>query len=221
MKTLKELLGDELYLQVEGALKDVSDVHILVDSKEKPIYIPKERFDQVNSEKKEYKKQIDQNVKDLETLKGQATDNAELVKTIDTLKKASVDYDVKLKGAKIDASLKVALIKMKAKNPALIEKLFDKSAITFVNDDVAGVEEQLNAIKKTDAYLFEADVAPIVPITPAPVVPVIPVGGTKVPIVTPPGTPGGKPESIGAILAKKKAALESNAATNSFFKTEQ
>lgn len=219
MKTLKELLGDELYLQVEGALKDVSDVHILVDSKEKPIYIPKERFDQVNSEKKEYKKQIDQNVKDLETLKGQATDNAELVKTIDTLKKASVDYDVKLKGAKIDASLKVALIKMKAKNPALIEKLFDKSAITFVNDDVAGVEEQLNAIKKTDAYLFEADVPPVV--IPPVIVPPVPEGGTKVPIVTPPGTPGGKPESIGAILAKKKAALESNAATNSFFKTEQ
>jgi len=224
MKNLREILGDDLFTQVEGKLKDVSDVQIFVDSKEKPTFIPKTRFDEVNSEKKDYKKQIDQNVLDLDNLKGKVKDNESLVATIDTMKKASADYDVKIKAAKVDSALKVALIQMKAKNPSLIERLFDRNSITFDNDNVVGVSEQLKKIKETDGYLFEAD-APVVPIVPpvtpvVPVIPIVPPGGTKSPGYVPP-LPGGKAESIGAILARKKTALDGIATTNNFFKEQQ
>ena len=52
---LKELLGEELYNQLMEKLGDKHKVAIISDGN----WIPKEKFDNLNEEKKQYKTQVD------------------------------------------------------------------------------------------------------------------------------------------------------------------
>lgn len=80
---LKEILGEELYSQVKEKL---GDKKIMVDDGN---FIPKDRFNEVNNQKKELKEQVDTlnntlktNSKELEKLKASAEGNEELQKQL-------------------------------------------------------------------------------------------------------------------------------------------
>lgn len=53
-KTLEQILGDELYKQVTDKLGD-NKIAIVSDGN----WIPKDKFDNLNDEKKQYKEQVD------------------------------------------------------------------------------------------------------------------------------------------------------------------
>lgn len=91
--SLKEMLGEELYLQVSDKL---GDKKILIDD---GTFIPKSRFDEVNNQKKEYKEQVDtlkksfdDAHKDLEKFKKAAEGN-------ETLQKQLSEYQEKVDNA--------------------------------------------------------------------------------------------------------------------------
>ncbi|WP_026582130.1 phage scaffolding protein [Bacillus sp. J33] len=153
---LKELLGEDLYNQVmqkagENKIAIVSDGN----------WFPKEKFNQVNNDNKDLKKQLKDRDDQLSDLKTKAAGNEELTKQINDLtelnKKTAADYQAKLDQQAFDFALKDALSVAKAKNPKAVEALLNKEAIKLDGDKLLGLEEQLKAIKESDSYLFELE----------------------------------------------------------------
>lgn len=158
LNELKEKLGEELVKQVDAKIGDYSiDV-----AKEK--FIPKavydadkEKLKQQNTDLSDQLKARDQQLSELgEKAKG----NAELELQIKNLQESNVktteQYQAKIKELSQSYGLKEALGGFKPKNVVSLEALIDKSKIEY--DDkgkvVKGLEEQIEAIKKTDSYLF-------------------------------------------------------------------
>lgn len=80
---------------------------------------------------------------------------------VDTLKTAVADWETKYNQdtAKIrtDSAIEIALVRAKAKNPKSVRALLDKDKIKLDGEKVLGLDDQLEALKKSDAYLFDVD----------------------------------------------------------------
>ncbi len=166
-ETIKELntkLGDDLVGQINAKLGDYSiDI-----GKEK--LIPKVVFD---ADKKALKDQLAERDSQLKELKEKAKDNADLTAKIAELETANKNsktaYEKSLMETKQTYAYETALAGVKAKNVKALSGLIDKSKITYEDNGtggytVKGLSEQIEALKKSDAYLFEGNN----PNTPAP-----------------------------------------------------
>lgn len=153
---LKELLGEELYKQVAEKAGD-NKIAVVSDGN----WFPKEKFDQVNEDNKDLKKQIKDRDTQLEDLKTKATGNEDLQKQIQQLqddnKKIKDDYEAKIQQQAFDHALKDALGTAKVRNPKAAKALLDLEAIKLDGDKLLGLEEQLKNIKESDPYLFAED----------------------------------------------------------------
>ena len=203
MPKLKEILGESFNQIPEDVRKKYENIE-LVDSCN---YIPKERFDQVNNDKKEYKKQLDERDKQLNDLQGKVKDNEELTKEIEVLKganqKTTTEYEEKIKKLQFDTVLHNALKGANTKDAKLIRALLDETKLTVDGENVIGLKEQLDVIKKEREYLFEKEV----PGTGA-----FNTGGGQDP------EPGKKME-LGERLAKEKSEqMKASETLNNFFK---
>lgn len=67
------------------------------------------------------------------------------------IEKLAKDYETKLNGIRLES----ALNKTGVKNVRALKGLLDQSALTYDGDKIAGLDEQITAIKKSDPYLFE------------------------------------------------------------------
>ena len=56
----------------------------------------------------------------------------------------------------IEHETKYALARMGAKNPALAAKVLDMSAITYGEEGICGLKEQLDKLRISDPYLFHS-----------------------------------------------------------------
>ena len=125
-------------------------------------YIPKARFDEVNNEKKKLELDVRDRDGQLETLKKSTGDNEELKKQIEQLQadnKAKDDaHAAEIKQLKVDSALEAALTAAKAKNNTAVKALLkDMDKAELAEDGtIKGLAEQLEAIKKSDSYLFDA-----------------------------------------------------------------
>ncbi|WP_419893277.1 phage scaffolding protein [Oceanobacillus kimchii] len=150
---LKELLGEELYNQVTEKAGD-NKIAVVSDGS----YIPKEKFDSVNTEKNDYKQQLADRDTQLDDLKKKAKGNDELKEEIDRLKQENEDtknqYEKDLQDKTFNYELEKALSAQQAKNPKAVKALLDKEAIKLDGDKLLGLEEQLTALKESDGYLF-------------------------------------------------------------------
>lgn len=146
-------LSDELATKAEAESK-----------KELETYIPKTRFDEVNNSKKELEKTVKERDKQLEDVKKNSGDNAELKKQIETLqadnKKKDEDYQVQLKELQISNAIKLAIAD-KAQDTDLVAGLFDKSKLILGDDGkVTGLDEQLKTLKESKGFLFKEEQKP-------------------------------------------------------------
>jgi hypothetical protein len=154
-------------------------------------FIPKERFDSVNDEKKTYKQQVDDLNNQLEALKKTAGASEELKNQIQTLQTQISEREKEVAGVRLDSAINLALINAKAKNSKIVANLLDKSKLTLDGDKVIGLEDQIKSIQQSDAYLF-GEVNP---------------GGTGEPGNPGSGGKGGGGEvSIGKMLAEQAKA---------------
>lgn len=84
-------------------------------------YVPKTRFNEVNTELKQAKDQVKERDSQLETLKKSVGDSDELKKQIETLQNENKTKDethaAEIKQLKIDTAVDKALAEAKAKNP--------------------------------------------------------------------------------------------------------
>lgn len=153
---LKQLLGEELYKQVMEKAGD-NKLAVVSDGN----WFPKDKFDQVNSDNKELKKQLKERDEQLTDLQSKAAGNEELTKQITQLteqnKQTAKEYQDKLDKQAFDFALKEALTGAKAKNPKAVEALLNREAIKLDGDKLLGLEEQLKNLKESDAYLFDSD----------------------------------------------------------------
>lgn len=123
-------------------------------------YIPKERFDEVNTKKQQLETSVAERDRQLEDLK-KSTGDVEALKTqIQNLqndnKTKEEAYKIELSNLKKTNALDLALTGAKVKNNKAIKALLDSDKIKLKDDGtLEGLADQLEAIKKTDAYLFE------------------------------------------------------------------
>lgn len=97
----------------------------------------------------------------LKDLQKQASGNKELQDQIKALQdqneQAQAEYTAQLQQKEYDFALTEALRDAKAKNPKAVKALLDSEAIKFENGQLVGLNEQLDALKQSDDYLFVAD----------------------------------------------------------------
>lgn len=153
MEELKQLLGDELYNQVTAKL---GDKKLILDDVN---FIPKSRFDEVNNEKNTYKTQLADRDKQLETLKTTVAGNETLTAEIERLKgeneKTKADYETKIQQMNFNSKLDSTLSGLKAKNSKAVKALLNMDNVKLDGENFLGLNEQIEALKKSDPYLFD------------------------------------------------------------------
>ena len=150
MEKLKALFGTEAltWEQLEAKLKDNKEVKI------------------ANLASGQYvdKKKLDDKVAELATANTTITGLQETVKKFDGVDVEKLRQDVKdwetkyntdVSAMKLDSAVNVALLEAKVKNPKLARAGLDMSLVKLDGDKLLGLSEQLEALKKSDGYLFE------------------------------------------------------------------
>lgn len=151
---LKSLLGEELYKQVDAALKDKDVVIELQEN-----HIPKSRFDEVNTQAKDHKARADKFETDLaaatKAAKSQEELNAKIAELTATNEKTKTEYETKISQRERDYLLQDSLKIAKAKNPKATMALLDLEKVVVKDGKLDGLDSQIEALRKSDAYLFD------------------------------------------------------------------
>ena len=124
-------------------------------------FIPKTRFDEVNTAKNTAEALLKERDGQLETLKNSTGDVDALKQQIATLQadnKAKDDaHAAEIKKLKIDNALDAAITAAKGKNAKAIKALLNLENAELTDDGtIKGLAEQMEALQKSDEYLFEA-----------------------------------------------------------------
>lgn len=115
---------------------------------------------ELESQINDYKTQVAERDKQLETLKKSAGDSESLKEQIGKLQeenKASAEkFEAQLRQVKIDSAVEIALTSAKAKNAKAVRALLDLVDAKLEDDGtVKGLDKQIEALKSSDEYLFE------------------------------------------------------------------
>lgn len=154
---LKELLKKQ-------GIDDTKVESILNAMKEAKVYISKnenidERYSKLKSQKAELDKQLAERDTQLEELKKNNSNNAELLKQLDDLKKANetskTEYENKISKLEFDYALDNALLGAKCKNTKALKALLNIENISLKEGKFEGLNEQLETLKNNESYLFE------------------------------------------------------------------
>lgn len=125
-------------------------------------YVPKTRFDEVNNAKNTTEALVKERDGQLEALKNSTGDVEAMKKQIEDLQKANNEaakaHAAEIKQLKIDNAIESALTGAKAKNNIAVKALLKDLDKAELADDgtIKGLSEQIQALQKSDAYLFEA-----------------------------------------------------------------
>jgi hypothetical protein len=156
---LRSLLGEELFKQVDAALKDKDVVIELQEN-----HIPKTRFDEVSTQAKDHKARADKFETDLTAALKAAKSQEELTAKIAELtasnEKTKTEYETRIAERERDYLLQDSLKTAKAKNPKAVHALLDHSKIVIKDGKLDGLDPQIEALKKSDAYLFDIEQKP-------------------------------------------------------------
>lgn len=156
MENLKKIVGEEVFkTHIEPKL--TADKKYFFGEGE---FIPSGRFNEVNNQVKDYKAQIAERDKQIEELKKSASGNEELTKKLNELteanKKQKDEYEAKLQKQEFDFAYNTALSGAGAKDPKVLDALIDKSKLIFKDGAFSGLNEQVEALKKTHDWVFAA-----------------------------------------------------------------
>lgn len=124
-------------------------------------YVPKHRFDEVNTENKTLKETIKANETALEDLKKSAGDNAglkeQLQKLQDEAKEKDKQHQKEMDNLRMNNAVKIAL-SGKVHDEDLVAGLINKTKLILDEDGkVTGLDDQIKSLKETKAFLFKDD----------------------------------------------------------------
>lgn len=159
MEFLKEALGDELYAQVEAKLKDNKKIKLA--NLETGDYVGKDKFKSMADRAEQAEAQLKERDKQLEELKKTAGSNTDLKEQIGKLQqeneKVKADFETKIAAQAKEFAVETAVLKANGKNPKAIKALLDMEKVKIDGDKVLGLDDQITALQKSDAYLFGTD----------------------------------------------------------------
>lgn len=153
VSTLKAHLGDDLFGQVEAALKDVDGLTIIPTND--GSWVPKTRIDEEMGKQKTLKATITTLNQQLAEAKQKGESATALQATIDSLKQQVADKEATITGMKRSGKIREALVKANVRDAAVVEKLLDGGKIG--EDDkgnLTGLDDQIKALKESSGYLF-------------------------------------------------------------------
>lgn len=156
ISTLKAHLGEDLFPQVEAALKDVDGLTIIPTND--GSWLPKSRLDAEITKQKDLKGTISTLTQQLAEAKKAGENAATLQSTVNSLNQQIAERDATITGMKRSGKIRDALIKAKARDAAMVEKLLDGAKIG--EDDkgnLTGLDDQVKALKESAGYLFEEE----------------------------------------------------------------
>ena len=152
MDKLKALFGSDAltWEQLEEKLKDNKEVKIA--NLAAGSYVDKRKYDDTVAELGTAN----------DTIKGLRETVAKFDGVdVDKLKKDASEWETKyntdIAAVKLDSAVNMALVAAKAKNPKLAKAALDMSVIKLDGENLIGLTEQLDNLKKSDAYLFEEE----------------------------------------------------------------
>ena len=150
--SLKELLGEELYNQVIEKAGD-NKIAIVSDGN----WFPKDKFDAKNQEVKDLQTQLSDRDNQLEELK--KVDAGALEKTIselqETNKTQKSEHEEKIAKQQKEFAIELALRDAGALNSKAVKALLDTESIKLDGETLLGLDDQVKALQKSDAYLFK------------------------------------------------------------------
>ena len=122
-------------------------------------FVTKSRFNEVNEENKALKKSVSERDKELDTLKASAGDNEKLTQQIAELQKANAEqikaHNAELTQLKLNNAIDVALGSASVKSNKAVRAMLDMSKVQLGEDGkLVGLNDQLEALKASDGYLF-------------------------------------------------------------------
>jgi hypothetical protein len=125
-------------------------------------YIPKHRFDEINSELKQVKDSVKERDGQLETLKKSTGDVEGMKKQIEELqtenKTKEETHASEIKALRVETALTNALTGAKAKNAKAVKALLALDTVELdENGGIKGLDDQLKALKEKETYLFESE----------------------------------------------------------------
>ena len=131
-------------------------------AKELEGYIEKSKYSEIETAKKQLEEGNKTLTKQLEDIKKSAGDNAELKKQIEDMQSANKakekEYADSIAKLKLDNAVDLALLGAGAKNNKAVKALLNlEKAVIGADGKVAGLDEQLAALKKAEdsSFLFE------------------------------------------------------------------
>ncbi|NFM46542.1 phage capsid protein [Clostridium botulinum] len=161
MAKLKEIIGEEAFNALsedkrkELDKKDFEDVS-------SGSFISKTRFDQVNEQAKEYKKQVGERDKQINNLKEEYKDVDGLKEKVEQLeldnKTQKETYEKQLSDIAFNNALEKGLGAFSIKDKKLIMALIDKDKLKVDGDNVIGLKEQIEPLKTSHEYLFDKEI---------------------------------------------------------------
>ncbi|MCI8350169.1 MAG: hypothetical protein HFJ86_03265 [Oscillospiraceae bacterium] len=127
--------------------------------KELEGYVPKAKLEEAGEESKALKKAVADRDKQLDALKTASGDNEELKKQIEAMKQQNAEQEkahrAELARLRLDNAVDAALAAAGARNGKAVKPLLDLSQVKLGEDGkLAGLDEQLKEVKKSDGYLF-------------------------------------------------------------------
>lgn len=122
-------------------------------------YVSKSQFNAKNEELKAAKAEKEAMTKDLDNLRKTNKDNEGLTAQLEEMKKSMKDreaqYKADMDAYRMNAAIDLALTTAKAKNTKAVKSLLDASKLKLNEDGtVIGLDEQVEGLKKSDAYMF-------------------------------------------------------------------
>lgn len=147
MEFLKEILGEELYAQVAAKLELNKTVKLA--NLASGDYVSRAKYDSDMQAKETRIQELTQSVKDFD-----GVDVKQLQKDVNDWK---TKYDHDLEETKRDSAVRLAIAKSGTLSEKALMGLLDKDKIKLDKDgNLTGLDEQIEAIKKEDSFLFKA-----------------------------------------------------------------
>lgn len=158
MPKLQEIIGEDVFKQLP---EEVKTKYAEIDLVDKAGHVTKEKYQQEVEAAKGLQSQISERDKQIEgfkkTLGGKSAED--IVKEIEQSqaanKTATENYEKQLAEQRKQFALEIALRDAKAKNSKAVLGLLKLEEITMDGETLKGLDGQLEALKKSDAYLFD------------------------------------------------------------------
>jgi len=141
-----------------GLTEEQAEKAATASAEELKGFIPKDRFDEVNTAKKQLETEISTRDKQIESLKRVDAEGlkAEIEKLQGENKAAQEKHEADLKQVKIENAVEKALLGAKAKNIKAVKALLDLTSAELDGDSIKGLDKQIKSLQddETSKFLF-------------------------------------------------------------------